>query len=203
MEVIRIPSIMKETSRRLLAHGKTIGLVPTMGALHKGHLFLFKVAKGENDVVAASIFVNPTQFGPNEDFDKYPRDIDSDMRKLEDAGVDILFDPDVPSMYQTDFATYIEVRGLSNRLCGAFRPGHFEGVSTVVCKIFNLVLPTRAYFGQKDFQQAQIIKRMTRDLNLSVECVTCATVRESDGLAMSSRKPLPFARRKRSGYHCL
>jgi pantoate--beta-alanine ligase len=187
MEIIRIPRIMNETSRRLLTHGKTMGLVPTMGALHGGHLFLFKVAKGENDVVVASIFVNPVQFSPSEDFDKYPRDLESDMMKLESAGTDILFLPDVPSMYPESFSTCIEVRGLSDRLCGAFRPGHFQGVATVVCKFFNLALPTRAYFGQKDFQQAQIIKRMTRDLNMSVECITCATVRESDGLAMSSR----------------
>ncbi len=187
MEIIRIPRIMRETSRRLLTQGKTIGLVPTMGALHSGHLFLFKIAKGENDVVVASIFVNPAQFGPSEDFDKYPRDLESDMMKLESAGADILFVPDVPSMYPVGFSTYIGVRGLSDRLCGAFRPGHFEGVSTVVCKFFNLALPTRAYFGQKDFQQAQIIKKMTRDLNMNVECITCATVRESDGLAMSSR----------------
>ena len=187
MEIIRTPRIMKETSRRLLTQGKTLGLVPTMGALHGGHLFLFKVAKGENNVVVASIFVNPAQFGPSEDFDKYPKDLESDIMKLESAGADILFVPEVLAMYPEGFSTYIGVRGLSDRLCGAFRPGHFEGVATVVCKFFNLVLPTRAYFGQKDFQQAQIIKRMTKDLNMGVECITCATVRESDGLAMSSR----------------
>jgi pantoate--beta-alanine ligase len=178
---------MKETSRRLLTQGKSLGLVPTMGALHGGHLFLFKIAKGENDIVVASIFVNPTQFGPSEDFDKYPKDLESDIMKLESAGADILFVPEVAAMYPEGFSTYIGVRGLSDRLCGAFRPGHFEGVATVVCKFFNLALPTRAYFGQKDFQQAQIIKRMTKDLNLSVECIICATVRENDGLAMSSR----------------
>lgn len=178
---------MRETSRMLLAKGKTIGFIPTMGALHDGHRSLFKVAKSENDVVVASIFVNPVQFGPDEDFGKYPRHIELDMKKAEDAGVDILVTPDVPSMYPEGFATYITVRDLSGRLCGAFRPGHFEGVATVVCKFFNLVLPTRAYFGQKDFQQALIIKKMIRDLNLSVECIICSTVRESDGLAMSSR----------------
>ncbi len=187
MEIIRTPRIMKETSKRLLTQGKTLGFVPTMGALHGGHLFLFKVAKGENDVVVASIFVNPSQFGPSEDFDKYPKDLESDIMKLESADADILFVPEVPAMYPEGFSTYIGVRGLSDRLCGAFRPGHFEGVATVVCKLFNLALPTRAYFGQKDFQQAQIIKRMTKDLNMSVECITCATVRENDGLAMSSR----------------
>ena len=187
MEIIRTPRIMKETSRRLLTQGRTLGLVTTMGALHGGHLFLFKVAKGENDVVVASIFVNPAQFGPSEDFDKYPKDLESDIMKLESAGADILFVPEVPAMYPEGFSTCVGVRGLSDRLCGAFRPGHFEGVATVVCKLFNLALPTRAYFGQKDFQQAQIIKRMTKDLNMSVECIICATVRENDGLAMSSR----------------
>jgi pantoate--beta-alanine ligase len=187
MEIIRTPRMMKETSRRLLTQGRTIGFVPTMGALHEGHLYLGKSARSENDMVVASIFVNPTQFGPAEDFERYPRDFEGDMQKLETAGVDILFVPDVPAMYPEGFSTSVEVKALSEKLCGAFRPGHFNGVTTIVCKFFNMVLPTRAYFGQKDFQQARIIQKMISDLNLNVESITCATVRESDGLAMSSR----------------
>ena len=187
METIRIPSIMKETSKRHLLRGKTIGFVPTMGALHEGHLSLVKRAKSENDIVVVSIFVNPTQFGPSEDFDRYPRDMEGDMEKLKREGVDILFMPDARSMYSDRFSTYITVKDLSDKLCGAFRHGHFAGVATVVCKLFNIVMPTRAYFGQKDFQQTVIIKRMTEDLNMDVEMVICPTVRESDGLAMSSR----------------
>jgi pantoate--beta-alanine ligase len=187
MEIIRIPRIMRETSKRLLTQGRTIGFVPTMGALHAGHLFLIKSARNENDIVVVSIFVNPVQFGPQEDFEKYPRDLESDLQKIQTAGGDILFAPDAASMYPEGFSTFIEVRGLSERLCGAVRPGHFSGVATVVTKLFNLVLPTRAYFGQKDYQQSQIIRRMTRDLNMGLECVVCSTIREGDGLAMSSR----------------
>jgi pantoate--beta-alanine ligase len=187
MEIIRTPRMMKETSRRLLTQGRTIGFVPTMGALHDGHLYLGKCARTENDIVVASIFVNPTQFGPAEDFERYPRDFEGDMQKLETVGVDILFVPDVSTMYPEGFSTSVEVKALSEKLCGAFRPGHFNGVATIVCKFFNMVLPTRAYFGQKDFQQARIIQKMINDLNLNVESITCATVRESDGLAMSSR----------------
>jgi pantoate--beta-alanine ligase len=187
MEIIRTPRMMKETSRRLLTQGRTIGFVPTMGALHDGHLYLGKCARTENDIVVASIFVNPTQFGPAEDFERYPRDFEGDMQKLETVGVDILFVPDVSTMYPEGFSTSVEVKALSEKLCGAFRPGHFNGVATIVCKFFNMVLPTRAYFGQKDFQQAKIIQKMISDLNMNVESITCATVRESDGLAMSSR----------------
>jgi pantoate--beta-alanine ligase len=187
MEIIRTPRMMKETSRRLLTQGKTIGFVPTMGALHEGHLYLSKCARSENDVVVASIFVNPTQFGPTEDFEQYPREFESDRQKLETAKVDVLFVPDVSAMYPEGFSTSVEVKGLSEKLCGAFRSGHFNGVATIVCKFFNMVLPTRAYFGQKDFQQARIIQKMISDLNLNVESVPCATVREGDGLAMSSR----------------
>jgi pantoate--beta-alanine ligase len=178
---------MQETSRRLLTQGRTIGFVPTMGALHDGHLYLVKRARSENDIVVASIFVNPAQFGPNEDFVKYPRDFDSDMTKLETAGVDVLFYPEVSAVYPAGFSTYIEVRGLSEKLCGVVRPGHFMGVATVVCKFFQMVLPTRAYFGQKDFQQSRVIEQMVRDLNMSVDCLRCSTIRESDGVAMSSR----------------
>ena len=178
---------MKETSKRLRTQGKSIGLVPTMGSLHDGHMFLVKRAKMDNDIVAVSIFVNPAQFGQNEDLDKYPRDIDKDMEKLAAAGVDMLLVPEVGSIYPDGYATYVEVRGISDKLCGAFRPGHFIGVATVVNKLLNMVIPTRAYFGLKDFQQARVIEKMISDLNLNVEFVGCATVRESDGLAMSSR----------------
>jgi pantoate--beta-alanine ligase len=187
METIRVPGIMRETSKRLRTQGKSIGLVPTMGSLHDGHMFLVKRAKMDNDIVAVSIFVNPTQFGRNEDLNKYPREIDSDMEKLAAAGVDILLAPEVSSIYPEGYATYVEVRGISDKLCGAFRPGHFTGVATVVNKLLNMVIPTRAYFGLKDFQQARVIEKMIYDLNLNVEFVGCATVRESDGLAMSSR----------------
>lgn len=187
METIKIPRIMKETSKRHLHSGKTIGFVPTMGALHEGHLSLVKRAKSENDITVVSIFVNPTQFGPNEDFDKYPRDMEGDMEKLKKEGVDILFMPDTDAMYHKGFSTYITVKDLSDKLCGAFRPGHFTGVATVVCKLFNIVIPTRAYFGQKDFQQTVVIRRMIEDLNMDTEMVICPTIREDDGLAMSSR----------------
>jgi pantoate--beta-alanine ligase len=187
MENIRIPRIMKETSKRHLHNGKTIGFVPTMGALHEGHLSLVKRAKSENDIVVVSIFVNPIQFGRNEDFDKYPRDMDGDMQKLIKEGVDILFIPDANAIYPENFATHVIVDGISDRLCGAFRPGHFAGVATVVCKLFNIVMPTRAYFGQKDYQQTLVIKRMTEDLNMDVDLIICPTFREPDGLAMSSR----------------
>lgn len=178
---------MQETSKRHLHQGKSIGFVPTMGALHKGHLSLIKRAKSENDVVTASIFVNPAQFGENEDFDRYPRDLEGDAERMREAGVDILFIPEVKTIYPDGYATYIQVERLSKKLCGAFRPGHFTGVATVVCKLFNIVKPTRVYFGQKDFQQAVIIGKMAEDLNFDLELVICPTVRESDGLAMSSR----------------
>jgi pantoate--beta-alanine ligase len=187
METIRVPGIMKETSKRLRTQGKSIGLVPTMGSLHAGHMFLVKRARMDNDIVAVSIFVNPAQFAQNEDLDKYPRDLDSDMEKLAAAGVDILLAPEVSSIYPDGYATYVEVRGISDKLCGAFRAGHFMGVATVVNKLLNMVIPTRAYFGLKDFQQSRVIEKMISDLNMNVEFVGCATVRESDGLAMSSR----------------
>ena len=178
---------MQETSKGHLLKSRTIGFIPTMGALHEGHLSLVMRAKDENDIVTASIFVNPIQFGPGEDFESYPRDSDSDMEKLEKAGVHILFMPDIKSIYPEGFSTSVNVSGISERLCGAFRPGHFAGVATVVCKLFHLVKPTRAYFGQKDFQQTVIVSRMVRDLNIDVDMIVCPIVRERDGLAMSSR----------------
>jgi pantoate--beta-alanine ligase len=179
--------VMQETSKRHSFKGKTIGFVPTMGALHEGHLSLVKRAKSENDIVVVSIFVNPMQFGPGEDFDRYPRDMEKDMEKLRSSDVDILFVPEDKNLYPEGFAIHIIIEGLTERLCGAFRPGHFTGVVTVVCKLFNIIKPTRAYFGQKDYQQTVVVNKLVEYLNMDIEVVTCPTVRESDGLAMSSR----------------
>lgn len=187
MELIRIPRIMKEISKNLRAKSKSIGFVPTMGALHEGHLSLIKRAKEENDITVVSIFVNPIQFSQGEDYDRYPRDLEKDSKKLRDLGIDFLFYPDADSLYPEGYSTYVNVENLSNKLCGKFRPGHFRGVATVVCKLFNIVNPTRAYFGQKDYQQTLIIRKMVEDLNFDVEIIICPTIREQDGLAMSSR----------------
>lgn len=187
MEVIRIPRIMREISKELRFKGKSIGFIPTMGALHEGHLSLIRRAKEENDIVIVSIFVNPTQFAQGEDYEKYPRDVELDKEKLEALAIDYLFLPDVNSLYPEGYSTYVVVEGLSDKLCGIFRPGHFRGVATIVCKLFNIVKPLRAYFGQKDYQQSLIIRRMVEDLNFDIEIIVCPTVREQDGLAMSSR----------------
>ena len=164
------------------------GLVPTMGYLHAGHLSLVERARAENDVVVASIFVNPAQFGPHEDLARYPRDLPRDLRLLEAAGCDVVFAPSADQMYPPDFSTYVEPSGtMSERLEAAARPGHFRGVATVVLKLFNLVQPARAYFGQKDAQQVAVLRRMVADLNVPVELRICPIVREADGLALSSR----------------
>ncbi|MBI4318240.1 MAG: pantoate--beta-alanine ligase [Chloroflexi bacterium] len=166
----------------------SIGFVPTMGYLHEGHLSLIRQARADNDSVVASIFVNPTQFGPHEDFASYPRDLARDLTLLGKSGTDYVFTPTVPEMYPEGFATYVEVAGpLTARLEGATRPSHFRGVTTVVCKLFDIVRPTRAYFGQKDAQQALVIKKMVHDLDMNLEVVVMPTVREPEGLAMSSR----------------
>lgn len=165
----------------------TVGFVPTMGYLHEGHLSLVRQARIENEVVVASIYVNPTQFGPQEDYQVYPRDPDRDRQLLEREGNDILFMPSDIEMYPPGFNTWVEVYDLTARLEGACRPGHFKGVTTVVVKLFNIISPHRAYFGQKDAQQAIVIKKMVRDLNMNMEIVVMPTVREADGLAMSSR----------------
>jgi len=178
---------MHDTSKGHLLHGRSIGFVPTMGALHEGHLSLVKRSKEENDITVVSIFVNPLQFGQSEDFDKYPRDIEGDAEKLRKEEVDILFVPDKSLLYPEGFLTQVDIGKLSEKLCGAFRPGHFRGVATIVAKLFNIVSSTRAYFGQKDFQQAVIITKMAKDLNMGIDVVVCPTVREHDGLAMSSR----------------
>jgi pantoate--beta-alanine ligase len=167
--------------------GRTVGLVPTMGALHAGHLSLIEAARAENGCVVVSIFVNPTQFGANEDLNRYPRPLERDLELCEAAGVDLVFHPRPEVMYPSGYRTLVEVTGLQDVLCGASRPGHFRGVATVVLKLFNLVQPDRAYFGQKDAQQARIIQQMVRDLNVPVEVRVCPTVREADGLALSSR----------------
>ena len=164
-----------------------LGFVPTMGYLHEGHLSLVRRARADNASVVASIFVNPTQFAPSEDLNKYPRDLDGDLSLLEKEGVDAVFVPSADEMYPPHFSSLVEVDKLSRRLEGASRPGHFAGVTTVVAKLFNIVQPTRAYFGQKDAQQAIVIKKMVADLNMNLEVVTLPTIREPDGLAMSSR----------------
>ncbi|NBY03301.1 MAG: pantoate--beta-alanine ligase [Planctomycetes bacterium] len=167
--------------------GSKIGFVPTMGALHEGHISLVHEAKKHCDFVVVSIFVNPMQFGPNEDFHRYPRPLQDDLKLCTNAGVNLVFNPSVDEMYPTGFSTVVEVNGLTNNLCGKSRPGHFKGVTTVVMKLFGQVQPDAAYFGQKDAQQALVIKRMACDLDLPIEVVICPTLRETDGLAMSSR----------------
>lgn len=176
--------------REILAEERragSIGLVPTMGYLHQGHLSLVEASRAQNRFTVMSIFVNPTQFGPGEDFERYPRDLERDRALAEAAGVDLLFHPEAAEMYPAGYRTYVTVEGLSERLCGQFRPGHFRGVATVVSKLFHLVQPRRAYFGQKDAQQVAVLRKMVRDLDFDLEIVVCPTVRESDGLALSSR----------------
>ncbi len=187
MRIIKTVSEMKEFSGTVHKNGNTIGFVPTMGYLHEGHLSLVRAAKRDNDVVVASIFVNPTQFAPNEDLDKYPRDEKGDCEKLEREGVAAVFIPSAEEMYPEGFQTYVEVTELTKNLCGKFRPTHFKGVATVVLKLFNMVKPDRAYFGKKDYQQFRVLERMSEDLNLDTEIIPCPIIREKDGLAMSSR----------------
>ena len=187
MEIIRTISWMKETVRQARAENHFVGLVPTMGALHEGHLSLIRRARGDCSRVYASIFLNPTQFGPNEDLSKYPRTFERDVEQLTDAGVDILFAPDAKEIYPAGFSSYVNVEGLSERLEGKSRPGHFRGVATVVLKLFEIMQPQFAYFGRKDAQQVRILQQMATDLNLNVEIVVCPIVREPDGLALSSR----------------
>ncbi|HHU51331.1 MAG TPA: pantoate--beta-alanine ligase [Firmicutes bacterium] len=182
----RIPEI-REVISEWTKDGATIGLVPTMGYFHEGHLALMEKARQENDYVVVSLFVNPIQFGPNEDFQRYPRDEERDRELAEKAGVDLVFNPTAEEMYGQGFQSYVEVTEISQGLCGASRPGHFRGVTTVITKLFNIVQPDRAYFGEKDAQQLRVIQRMVRDLNFPVEIKPVPTVREADGLAKSSR----------------
>jgi pantoate--beta-alanine ligase len=170
-----------------LPHAASVGLVPTMGAFHAGHLALFEAARGENDVVVVSLFVNPAQFGAGEDLDRYPRDEQRDAKLAEEAGVDVLFAPSADEIYPEGFGTWVDVGELGEQLEGEFRPGHFRGVATVCLKLFNIVRPERAYFGQKDAQQAAVVKQLVRDLNLDLEIRVVPTVRDDDGLALSSR----------------
>lgn len=178
---------MRAACRRASASGARLGFVPTMGYLHDGHMSLVARSRAECAVTAVSIFVNPLQFGRGEDFSTYPRDPERDGALLEAAGVDLLFAPEPGSFHAEDHATYVEVEGLSEGLCGEHRPGHFRGVATVVSKLFNIVRPSAAYFGQKDWQQAMIISRMSSDLGYGIDIVVCPTVRDEDGLALSSR----------------
>src|SRR4051812_38787013 len=182
----QIPAVRAE-SRAARADGRRVGFVPTMGALHEGHLSLVRAAKAQADLVIVSIFVNPTQFGPNEDLARYPRPFEKDRALLEQEGVDVLFAPAVEEMYPNGAVTYVTVEGMSERLCGRSRPGHFRGVTTVVSKLFHIVEPDSAFFGQKDAAQLANIRQMVKDLNIPVSIVACPIVREADGLAMSSR----------------
>jgi len=187
MKLIEKIADLREEIKRFKREGKIIGFVPTMGYFHEGHLSLMEIARKRSDVLVVSIFVNPIQFGPNEDYNRYPRDLKRDLKLAEERGVDIVFHPDNREMYQENFQTYVNVEKLTKGMCGKYRPGHFRGVTTVVAKLFNIVQPDIAVFGQKDVQQAIVIKRMVGDLNFPVEIVVGPVIREHDGLAMSSR----------------
>ncbi len=198
MEVIRTIPEMQQLADRYRREGKTIGFVPTMGYLHEGHLSLMRIARPKCDVLVVSIFVNPTQFGPNEDFEKYPRDFARDEALCREEQVDVVFYPDAGEMYGPDYLTYVTVEKLSQTMCGLSRPTHFRGVTTVVSKLFNIVKPHLAVFGQKDYQQALIIRKMVEDLNFDIEIITGPIVREPDGLAMSSRNTYLSPEERRS-----
>jgi pantoate--beta-alanine ligase len=198
MEIIRTIDWMKQVSRAAREKGLSIGFVPTMGALHEGHLSLVRAAAAGNSPVVVSIFVNPAQFGPQEDFSKYPRQLEKDSALLEAAGVDYLFTPDASEIYPPNFRTYVNVEGLGDRLEGKSRPGHFRGVTTVVMKLLEIVQPRAAFFGRKDAQQARVLRQMARDLNLDAEIAVEPIVREADGLAMSSRNAYLNAEERRA-----
>ena len=187
MRILKTVAETQSACARLRAEGRTLGLVPTMGALHEGHMSLVRAARAACDVVVVSIFVNPTQFGPNEDFSKYPRTFENDCALLEREGVDLIFAPAVEEMYPAGASTFVLVEGVSDRLDGASRPGHFRGVATVVSKLFHIVVPDKAFFGQKDAAQVAVLRKMVRDLNFPLQLVACPIVREADGLALSSR----------------
>ncbi|HSV31939.1 MAG TPA: pantoate--beta-alanine ligase [Atribacteraceae bacterium] len=188
MDIIHDIPTLRPHIKKARQAGRTIGLVPTMGFLHEGHLSLLRRARAENDLTILSIFVNPLQFGASEDYEKYPRDLDSDAKMAASAGCDLIFAPPVREMYPTkSYTTFVDVKRLTTGLCGASRPDHFRGVTTVVAKLFNIVTPNRSYFGQKDAQQVQVLIRMVNDLNMDLEIIVLPIVREADGLAMSSR----------------
>jgi len=188
MEVVNSIKDLREHLAPLRTPGRSIGFVPTMGYLHAGHVSLMRRARSENDAVVVSVFVNPTQFGPTEDLEAYPRDTQGDLNRLIEEQIDVAFFPTVDELYPEGFTTYVQVEGpMTQALCGRSRPSHFRGVTTIVAKLFHLVQPRRAYFGQKDAQQVAVLNQMVRDLNFDIEMVVCPTVREADGLAMSSR----------------
>jgi pantoate--beta-alanine ligase len=187
MKLVKSIEEMRAFSNTVHSRGAQLGLVPTMGALHEGHLSLVRAARDKSDVITVSIFVNPTQFGPQEDFAKYPRNLDRDSTLLEREHVDVIFAPSVEDMYPAGAVTWVAVEGMSDRLCGRSRPGHFRGVTTVVSKLFHIVEPDAAFFGQKDAAQVAIIRRMVRDLNMPISIEVCPIIREPDGLALSSR----------------
>lgn len=187
MKIVKTIQEVKDAVKEWKAQGLSVGFVPTMGYLHEGHESLINKAVENNDRVVVSIFVNPMQFGPTEDLDKYPRDLERDSKLCERAGANLIFHPEKEEMYFDDFSSYVDINGLSNELCGKSRPVHFRGVCTVVTKLFNIVNPDRAYFGEKDAQQLAIIRRFVRDLNIDVEIIGCPIIREEDGLAKSSR----------------
>lgn len=197
MKIAKTVESVRRLAKAARKAGKKIGFVPTMGALHIGHISLIEAAKKNCDFVVVSIFVNPTQFGPGEDFKKYPRPIEADLKICRKAGVDVVFAPTPREMYPAENLTLVNVEKLSEPLCGKFRPGHFHGVATVCAKLFNIVLPDVAYFGRKDAQQAIVIKRMVADLNMPLKIVVCPTVREKNGLAMSSRNQYLTAQQKK------
>lgn len=199
MRICRTPEEMHSACRELGKSGRSLGLVPTMGALHRGHMSLVEAAKSGCDAVALSIFVNPTQFGPNEDYAAYPRSFEDDCSKLKHAGVDLLFAPAAEDIYPPGNTTLVDPGEIGNRLDGASRPGHFRGVATIVTRLFNIVQPDRAYFGQKDAAQVAVLRHVVRDLNIPVALIVCPTVREPEGLAMSSRnRYLTAAERNRA-----
>lgn len=187
MKVVNTVKEMQKMADTWRKEGQIIAFVPTMGYFHEGHLSLMRLARQKGNVLVVSIFVNPIQFGPKEDYQRYPRDLDRDLKMAESVGVDVVFAPEVGEMYPEGFQTYVEVTEISRPLCGKSRPGHFRGVATVVTKLFNIVKPHIAVFGEKDYQQLLVIRRMVKDLNMDVEIIGHPTVRESDGLAMSSR----------------
>ncbi len=187
MRLVRTICQLRKVLSEARSEGKSIGFFPTMGALHEGHLSFMRAARKETDFLVISIFVNPSQFGPSEDFAEYPRDLEGDLAKVEEVGVDLVFAPSTDEMYPEGFATFVVQERLTDRMCGLSRPGFFRGVTTVVAKLFNLVGPCVAYFGQKDYQQSVVVRQMVRDLNMEVEIRVLPTVREADGLAMSSR----------------
>ncbi len=206
MIVLRNVKKVREIINKVKKRGDTVGFIPTMGALHEGHISLIKEAKKNTSFVVVSIFVNPTQFGPHEDYRKYPRNFKKDKEILKQEGVDLIFYPNVKAMYSKKFSTYVEEIELSKYLCGKRRPGHFKGVCTIVAKLFNIVLPDIAYFGQKDYQQAVIIKRMVKDLNFSLKIKVMPIVREKDGLALSSRNTYLTSHQRKEAlslYHAL